>query len=109
MLGVTLEVRQAITAKMKEDHEHWTIVNLPKSLVDGSRRKEGSRFAVRIHRDLGFGVLPATVVPSLQFKAAMLIACDLGRASNMSRSDMLSFVNECTYHKKCNFLCGIYN
>ena len=46
MLGVTLEVRQVITRQMEEDHEHWRFVNLPKTLVDGSRRKEGCRFAV---------------------------------------------------------------
>jgi hypothetical protein len=103
MLGVTLEVRQSITEEMEKDTENWRFVNLPKALVDGSRRKEGCRFAVRIHGDVGFDS-PAPVMPSLEFKAAMLLACDLGQANNMSRSDMLKYVNECTYHNKCNFL-----
>jgi hypothetical protein len=94
MLGVTLEVRQSITEEMEKDPEGWRFVNLPRALVDGSRRKQGCRFAVRIHRDVGFDS-PNPVMPSMEFKAAMMIACDLGRANEMSRSDILKFVHEC--------------
>ena len=101
ILGVSLEIRKSITREMEDDHEHWRLVNLPMTLVDGSRRKEGCQFAVRIHRDVGFVDSPAPVMPTLHFKTAMLIVCDLSRTAKMSRSDVLSFTNECMSEKKC--------
>ena len=107
ILGVSLEIRISITREMEDDHKNWRLVNLPKTLVDGSRRKDGCRFAVRIHRDVGLVDSPAPVMPTLHFKTAMLIACDLSRAEKMSRSDVLSFTNEFMSGKKCKLFCCV--
>jgi hypothetical protein len=115
ILGVTLEIRHSITTDMENDQDHWRIIEFSANLVDGSRRKEGRRFAVKMHRDVGFvqnrkdnGIAClALVMPRMHFKSAMMIACDLAQQGNISHSDVLAFTNECMYKKICKFFCCV--